>query len=150
MRMHYITQHAVEQYIRRWAPEQTFEKARSELNILLTGCKTIGKSPLGDSIVVSGSRPEVRMILKDRNVCVTVLPRYQEDEKIEDILIANEQINTEYQNRVQYLKQEITQRTEQIEKLNEERRILGERKHELENERQRLENDLYILECWEE
>lgn len=150
MRVHYITYHAVEQYIRRWEPEKTVEKARSELSNLLTGCKNIGKTHAGHSIVVSGERPEVRMVVKDRNVCVTVLPRYQEDEKIEEIAIANQEINTEYQTRLDYLKKEITERTQEIDKLTEERRILGERKHELENERQRLEHDLYILECWEQ
>jgi hypothetical protein len=77
-----ITNHAVEQFMRRWAKGKSPEQAVEELATLLDTSKHTGKTPLGDTIVVSGYRPEVRMVVKDRNVCVTVLPVGQFDQAI--------------------------------------------------------------------
>lgn len=48
--------------------------ARHEISNLFHSGKIVGKTPLGDTIVVSGERPEIRLVVKDGDVCVTILP----------------------------------------------------------------------------
>lgn len=69
-----ITTHAVEQFIRRWVPDASFEKARRHLHALLRTAKCVAKTIKGDQIYVSSMSPDIRMVIKDRNVCITVLP----------------------------------------------------------------------------
>lgn len=149
MRTHYITQHAAEQFIRRWEPSFSFAQAHSELNRLLTGCRSIGKSPLGDQIMVSGERPDIRMIVKDFNVCVTVLPRYKEDEEIEQAQLTLEDIEHEKEQRIASIKEELAICCTAIQKVDEERRALGEQKSRIQNKRKRLEHELNLLESWD-
>src|ERR1700722_2619090 len=69
-----ITAHAVEQFIRRWGPDKTVQEAEEEIEALFRTSKHIGKTNAGDDVVASGYRPEIRLVIKERNVCVTVLP----------------------------------------------------------------------------
>jgi peptidoglycan hydrolase CwlO-like protein len=70
-----ITEHAVSQFISRWVPEATREDAELGLIDLLNSAKKLpDKTPLGDDMYASGEWPDVRLVIKDRNVCVTVLP----------------------------------------------------------------------------
>jgi len=48
--------------------------ARAEIADLFHSGKHVGKTLLGDSMVVSGNRPDIRLVVKDNNVVVTVLP----------------------------------------------------------------------------
>lgn len=69
-----LTAHAAEQYVSRWNPELSIEEAGIEIYNLLQSVQKIGKSPRGDDIFASTERPEVRFVIKDKNVCVTILP----------------------------------------------------------------------------
>lgn len=77
-----LTQHAVEQFISRWAPEKGAEEAARELLSLLNTSTANGKTTHGDQIYISGHRPNIRMVVKDRNVCVTVLPAGKLDDAL--------------------------------------------------------------------
>lgn len=87
-----ITHHALEQYISRWAPNKNSTKAKKDLIELLNSSKLQSKTAMRDAIYISGLRPEIRMVIKDRNVCVTVLPdanaHYEQDEF--DLRVENE------------------------------------------------------------
>lgn len=68
------TNHAIQQFIKRWEPKKTFDEARAELEELLNNSYLEGKTPKGDPIRISGLRPEIRMVIKDFDTCATVLP----------------------------------------------------------------------------
>lgn len=141
-----LTYHAVEQYIARWEPSKNRQEAEEELFALLSSAKQSGKSPLGDPIFISGERPEIRMVVKDRNVCVTVLPPgYNDDidlmlqEELEDRVFLVEQ-------RRLALEAEIASLEAEKIVIDEQRKELGEKKHRLSNQidvlRYRLKKDL--------
>jgi len=69
-----LTAHAAEQYVSRWNPELSIEEAGIEIYNLLQSVKKIDKSPKGDTVFASTERPEIRFVIKDKNVCVTILP----------------------------------------------------------------------------
>lgn len=69
-----ITLHALTRFISRWEPSLSIEQAEDEMYDLLNSAKAVGKTPLGDTMYISGLRPDVRFVIKDNNVCVTVLP----------------------------------------------------------------------------
>lgn len=69
-----VTFHAVEQYIRRWEPDKDYRTARKELNGLIHNAHYTGKNRQGTMVFVSNERPEIRLLVKDNNVLITVLP----------------------------------------------------------------------------
>lgn len=79
-----ITDHAIEQYISRWEPEKNGKQAQSDLIELLNSAKKVANTASGDAVFASGNRPEVRMVIKDRNVCVTVLPNHSNTDSEEE------------------------------------------------------------------
>lgn len=70
----HLTQHAVDQFISRWEPNKNRQEAEDELFSLLSTSKKVGSAAYGGDIYVSGHRSNIRMLVKDRNVCVTILP----------------------------------------------------------------------------
>lgn len=91
MRDPVVTDHAVEQFIRRWEPTKSYDSAKDELEALMRTSKSTGtRSSYSGQIMTSGYRPEVRMIVKDGNVCITVLPPNNKTEDMldEDALLA--------------------------------------------------------------
>ena len=81
-----LTNHAVEQFASRWLPDHASWHAEQDLHHLLSTAKKVGRTRAGDIIYASGHRPEVRMVVKDRNVCVTVLPPREEQDDQETIM----------------------------------------------------------------
>jgi hypothetical protein len=71
-----ITDHALDQYISRWEPNINASDAEKNLIKLLNSSKKNGKTAIGDDIYISGTNPNIRMVVKDYNVCVTVLPHH--------------------------------------------------------------------------
>ena len=141
-----ITVHAIEQFIRRWEQSKNSEQAEEELSALLRTSKSVGKTIAGQTIMVSGHRPEIRMVIKDRNVCVTVLPP---DVRIDTDLFYQEEMQKAYslyqENNKKYwqnhkeeldkkytnLQQQIVEALEQVKSLDEERKMLGQQKSDL-------------------
>jgi hypothetical protein len=101
--------------------------------------------------MVSGHRPEIRMVIKDRNVCVTVLPP---DGRTENDPFYDEEIQaayTSYQEgraklfqgrRVEDIEQQITAAYAKVHALDEQRKLLGDQKNELMHEINDLKRDL--------
>jgi hypothetical protein len=89
MKQFTLTNHAVEQFASRWLPDHAAWHAEQDLHALMSTAKKVGRTRAGDIIYASGHRPEVRMVVKDRNVCVTVLPPRDEDGN-EDMLLMQE------------------------------------------------------------
>lgn len=83
-----ITHHAVEQFVSRWAKDKSYLQAEDELVALLHTSKQVGKTLRGDLIYVSQHAPDIRMVVKDRNVCVTVLPQSNNIQNLEEIIQA--------------------------------------------------------------
>lgn len=69
-----LTAHAIEQYISRWARDRFVKDAKEELLHLLETSKKTDRTANGDDVFTSDSNPEIRMVIKDRDVCITVLP----------------------------------------------------------------------------
>lgn len=130
-----ITNHAVEQYIARWAPDKNYEEACSELFSLLGTSAPNGKTILGDTIYVSGHRPSIRMVVKDRNVCVTVLPANSNDQ---DIIDEFDQFNS-------FLEEEKSKIDNEIFHLSQEKEKLELSKKELNSRIHAINNRVYIL-----
>lgn len=164
----YITAHAVEQFIRRWEPNKSSEEATEELDALLRTSKIVGRTRSGQTIAVSGHRPEVRLVLKERNVCVTVLPAGSfhsvptelERELMDELM---EELNSISAARISELKVDIENLRLQVVVIGDQRiriedarlrlledsRELGRRKTELLNDIHVLEKELKELELWD-
>ena len=78
-----ITEHAVEQYIKRWRKGITHYQAKEQLRMILNGASIQGKTYDGQ-IYISGEYPDIRIVVKDRNVAITVLPALNNDNGIEE------------------------------------------------------------------
>jgi hypothetical protein len=152
-----LTIHAVEQFIRRWEPEKTYEQAEDELYALLGTSRTVGKSLKGHTIVVSGHRPEVRMVIKDHNVCVTVLPENtwskvisveEDDYPSEEAILQKELVRyyqdckSSYAERLTNLQTELTDSQNRLIEVNEERAALGQEKTQLLIEIEQIKREL--------
>lgn len=74
MKSAFITQHAMDQYIARFEPEVTKQEAARQIQELFQGAKIVDKTATKDQVYVSGQAPHIRLVVKDRNVVVTVLP----------------------------------------------------------------------------
>lgn len=118
--MWHATQHAIEQFIRRWEPAKSYPDAEEELLALLETSSHAGKTIQGESIVVSGERPEIRMVIKDRNVCITVLPHQS--------VTSNER---ELENVVALFETNADKLKEEIASLEEQTRVIDKRRGEL-------------------
>ena len=117
-----ITLHALTRFINRWMPGASIEQAEDEMYDLLNSAKAVGKTPLGDTMYVSGLRPEIRFVIKDINVCVTVLPP---GETNFDLLHSEfEFLACEDEQRKQSIQFEIDEVESIIQSLNEEKVVL--------------------------
>jgi hypothetical protein len=135
---HNITLHAIEQFIRRWEPNKTHDEARSELEALLRTSKIIGKTPLNDTVVASGHRPEIRMVVKDINVCVTVLPQGGLEELNKIVKEEMEEWKENNVRSMEHLESQIAECEEQIKNVDVERVALAKKKQELSNHLENL------------
>lgn len=140
--MRHITYHAVEQFIRRWEPTKNYEEAKEELDTLFRHATNSGKTPLGDTIMASAYRPEVRFVVKDRNVCVTILP----PGNLEDATEIYEEELLELQASKQFKLKCMTDELEELEKqkviVHEERVKLGLRKNSIDNKISALKKNI--------
>lgn len=134
------TDHAINQMIRRWATDKTYLQAEEELLALLNTSTQAGKTPLGDMIVVSGHRPEVRMVVKDRYTCVTVLP--PADDASFAFAEEMEMMREAFTAKETSVKNEIANMEAQVVELDIQRKKLGERKHELSNRIDQLKRSI--------
>lgn len=133
-----LTYHAVEQFIRRWAPDKSYESAYDELIALLHTSKQVDRTPVGDSIYVSGHRPEIRMVVKDRNVCVTVLPPGSLHSSLLDYQEEMEYLRAVSEEQNAKAHAEIAELQAQISVIDEERKVLSKKKESLANQLDRL------------
>lgn len=143
MREFHFTDHAIEQFIRRWEPNKTIEQARDEMSILLETSKQAGKTITGDAIFVSGYRSEIRFVVKDRNVCITVLPPGKVDTA--ELQAEFNELYEEYikdrppmNDRVAEMEAEILAIDKRRQEIDLERIELGKRKSLLHNELQSM------------
>lgn len=134
-----LTYHAVEQFIKRWENNKSFDEAKDELFSLLSTSKRVEDSPLGDHIYVSGHRPEIRMVIKDRNICVTVLPKKFEKRNLQEEI---EEINNYNQEKRNDLILKISNVEKEIALIDEERKKLGDKKSQFQNDLNRLKSSL--------
>lgn len=140
-----ITYHAIEQFISRYEPEKTFEEAEDELVYLLYTSHEDGQSLCGDKVYVSKYRPEVRMVIKDHNVCVTVLPKNINNSNLDDI------IQNELEERRQYdlrqnniIQHQIDEIKKNINELQQTKIELGLKLNKAKNELAKLQQKLTI------
>lgn len=137
-----LTYHAVEQFIKRWESDKPFDEAKDELLSLLSTSKKVEDSLLGDHIYVSGHRPEIRMVIKDRNICVTVLPKKFEKHNLQEEI---EEINNYNQEKRNDLIFKIANIEKEIALIDEERKKLGDKKSQFQNDLNRLKSSLAKL-----
>lgn len=144
--MRYITHHAIEQFIRRWDPNKHYADAKEELETLFRHATITGKTPLGDTIMASGYRPEVRFVVKDRNVAVTVLPPGRIEEVME--LYEEELLEREAENvfKIKCMNDEIDLLKKEKASVDEERDKLAKKKSTICNQITTLEKHIKQLE----
>jgi len=137
-----LTQHAVDQFIKRWAPEKTQEEAAEELLSLLSTSKQVDRTKLGDPVYVSGHRPEIRMVVKDRNVCVTVLPAGNFQSAYDLYLEELEELQRIAEDNRQLVLSEIAQLEAEIAEVDEQRKFWGNKKNQLANQLDKLRHKI--------
>ncbi len=156
-----VTLHAVERYQERWAPDLSRGSARAELLWLLEGAKQYGRTHEGSVIMISGERPEVRMVMQDERVCVTVLPPNREynqsfgmnPELMEDLLAESELFRQSAKVLRNSLRQEeIDNIQKELKSIDEQRKrglkksvesgLLGNRKGHILNRLQNLQKEM--------
>lgn len=135
-----FTSHAVEQFIRRWAPGKSAAEAEDELQALYRTSRVVEKTPLGDTVVASGHRPEIRLVIKDRNVCVTVLPQGPEYNAYEGE--EHEEARIMYAKETAYIKNEIEAGEKEVADIDGQRLVLAEKKSHLKNRISNLKREL--------
>lgn len=134
-----ITTHAIDQYISRWCePNKDRREANNELLHLLQGARPSHKAEYGGQIWLSGLRPEVRLLIKDVNVLVTVLPP---DTKVD----LTAEWMEHYQSQIEMAQAEIDGVKALIEQVNHKRKALGEEKNRLMMRLQDAENRIKAL-----
>lgn len=155
-----ITQHAVEQFIRRWEPDLDFEKAKKELYWLLISSSKVGKTLLGDTIRESSQRSGVRMVMKERIVCVSVLPArnenlsqwQQEQWEALELERSASTTNAEAGITVETTKEKFTKELESLKakvvSLEEEKVALRNRLNKIGEEKHQASNRIQSLESW--
>lgn len=166
-----ITEHAVEQFIRRWGPDLTHTEAKAQLQNLLAGSKSIGRAKAGGTVFINNEK-NIRFVIKDHNVCITVLPpdtalevRQEEISLIQEMTIQEfERHHTTEQDaglslleeleekekslpiKIQERKDEVSELDRQIKDLDKKRIELGKEKSVLMNKKQKLMNEIKMLE----
>lgn len=137
-----LTLHAVEQFIKRWAPEKSQQEAAEELISLLSTSKQVDRTKLGDPVFVSGHRPEIRMVVKDRNVCVTVLPAGNLISAYDLYLEELEHLQRAAEENRDRVLAEIAQVEAEIAHVDEQRKFWGNKKNELANHLAKLKHKI--------
>jgi hypothetical protein len=153
MRDWIITEHAIDQYLSRWCEEKLDrEEAQTVLLELLRGAKYSNKSAYGGMIWISGTRPDIRLLIKDTNVLITVLPPNKRLNTIDEIAdyhsIQAEQtqdIQYYYESKLEIIKSEIKNKKRVIEKLNQKQKQLEKEKSDLLLDIIDLENNVKAL-----
>lgn len=143
-----ITGHAIDQFRSRWRSKtrQTDRELHDELMGLLNSSKPFEKTILGDQIHISGLDPEIRMVVKDRVVCVTVLPKrnraYLNLIDMNDAAVREEfeRLAQEQKEREEVMQAEILTLEQQVADIDRQRKELGQKKHELHDRIQMLKN----------
>lgn len=133
------TDHAVDQFISRWENGKSFAQAKEEVLALLSTSKRTDKSLKGDPIYVSAHRSEIRMVVKEGYVCVTVLGQ----DKSNRLSVQEEELdelNSWLQEQEEKKLEQITALEKQIFEIDEQRRILGKKKNDISNALQMLRN----------
>lgn len=135
-----ITNHAVEQYIKRWAPTKSFDEAKLDVENLLKYSKPDGKTLCGDKITSIG---DIRFVIKDKNVCITVLPFHN------SISINQEEMDLIYEiyketrfNKINYLEEEILKQKAELDQAMDDRINLAKRIHDMHNNLDQLKRNL--------
>lgn len=145
-----ITDHAIEQFIRRWEPSKSIESAKDEMEALLRTSRQVGRTNHGDVIVVSGYRPDVRFVIKDRNVCITTLPQGSSiddalEEEREEALRYAERADSRIKEKEDDIKKEIDDLQLKILDTDEQRKRLAISKTDALNRITKLKNELIAL-----
>jgi sugar phosphate isomerase/epimerase len=141
-----ITAHAIEQFIRRWAPDAKPWQAEKEIESLFSTSKKMGITPLGDTIVASSHRPEVRLVIKDRDVVITVLPPGEnmepnEDEK-EEMCAAYERQQRTIRDVIETYEKEVVVLDRSLAHLAEKKKLLDENRSSILNKIRDLRKQL--------
>lgn len=137
-----LTQHAVDQFIKRWAPDKSQYEAAEELISLLSTSKQIDRTKLGDPVFISGHRPEIRMVVKDRNVCVTVLPPGNITSAYDLYLEELDHLQQVAEENKQRVLDQIAQLEAEVSVVDEQRKFWGNKKNALSNELEKLKQKI--------
>lgn len=110
----YASVHAIERYVEYGFANTNDPK--EEVEEMLKFSKKVGKTAQGTQIYSSGSRPEIRFVVKE-DTCVTVLPPLAliEDEDEEDDVTAREKKYT--LEMIETLKEKTKNNLEEIDKI---------------------------------
>jgi hypothetical protein len=140
-----LTEHSVDQFVRRFEPNMLRPEARSLMLELLNGSKRVGKTLKGDQIVSSDMRQEVRFVVKDLDVCVTVLPK-QHLHLIEPHMSIDMSFDTEHNDMKSSIPAEVANLRKQIIQIDIDREELKSKGSQLAQEKDRLDTRVKILE----
>ncbi len=152
-----ITQHAIEQYVRRYEPETSYGDAALVLMSLLDTATKNGTTEQGDQLYVSGTKPDCRMVVKDRNVLITVLPpsedkidemeflreAYEAKQRLQNINL-NHEIKT-LEDSISTIETAVAEIDARRKELKIESGVLGQKKNLLTNELERLQKQLVVV-----
>lgn len=108
----YASVHAIERFVQYGFANTDHPK--EELEEILNFSKKTGKTGQGTQIYSSGSRPEIRFIVKE-DTCVTILPPLEDEVEEEDDFLASEKKHAFEM--IESLRQEIEKNPEKIEKI---------------------------------
>ena len=145
-----ITQHAIEQYIRRYDNTLTYGHAHTRLMELLNSSTSDGRTEQGSQIYLSGLMPECRLVIKDRNVLITVLPKkkdhaeeiefireaYEAELRLKQAVMITDKVITsvgEALPDIEDLKKQILAVESEKAEIDRQRLELGKKKHEISN-----------------
>jgi|ERR1019366_3247989 hypothetical protein len=129
-----ITTHAVEQYIKRFCPDKNHQEAKQDIQRDLQYSKSDVKSFFGDK---TRSLGDVRFVIKDENVCVTVLPSHTDSDQEESDFLKEAHASAE-----ENIKNEIVKTEQTILTIKNEKSKLSIQLNELNNRIQDLKNRL--------
>jgi hypothetical protein len=139
-----LTQHSVEQFIRRYEFDKDFNTAKGLLLDLLNSAKQDGKTDRGDQIWVSGLKPECRMVVKDRVCCITVLPPSRMKIGLaEEIEYTQAVVSADKERARKNIKDEIEKAQARLVELDVQRDLLRKQLHQIGDQKSNLHN--YML-----
>jgi FtsZ-binding cell division protein ZapB len=109
----YASVHAIERYVEYGFANTNDPK--EEVEEMLKFSKKVGKTAQGTQIYSSGSRPEIRFVVKE-DTCVTVLPPLEqvEDEDEDDVTAREKKYTLEM---IETLKEKTKNNLEEIDKI---------------------------------